>query len=95
MRNVIGVSGYTGTIEEQEAARAKAWSIAIDAHLAGGDSEVCKSRLTLTLLASGTLPYTPTRVMLNALHIRVLLWEVGNAGFNGFYMFHEVAAKLA
>ncbi|KAH9220292.1 hypothetical protein DL95DRAFT_519967 [Leptodontidium sp. 2 PMI_412] len=95
MRNVIGVSGYTGTTEEREAGRVKAWSIAIDAQLAGGDSEVSKSRLTLTLLASGTLPYTPTRVMLNALHIRVLLWEVGNAGFNGFYMFHEVAAKLA
>jgi len=33
--------------------------------------------------------------MLKALHIRVLLWEVGNAGFSGFYMFQEIAAKLA
>ena len=54
-----------------------------------------KSRLTLTLLASGTLPDTPARLMLKALHIRVLLWEVGNAGFNGFHMFHAIAAKLA
>ena len=97
-RNVIGVQGYTyitGVTPQQEAARVKAWSIALDAQLAGGDVEVSKSRLTLTLLASGTLPDTPARLMLKALHIRVLLWEVGNAGFNGFYMFHEAAAKMA
>ncbi|KAH7330400.1 hypothetical protein BKA65DRAFT_509341 [Rhexocercosporidium sp. MPI-PUGE-AT-0058] len=98
MRNVIGVQGYTyltGITQQQEAARIKAWTIALDAQLAGGDVEVSKSRLTLTLLASGTLPDTPARLMLKALHIRVLLWEVGNAGFNGFYMFHEAAAKMA
>jgi hypothetical protein len=98
MRNVIGPHGYayiTGISQEQEAARVKAWEIALDAQLAGGDVEVSKSRLTLTLLASGTLPDTPARLMLKALHIRVLLWEVGNAGFNGFFMFQEVAAKLA
>ncbi|KAH6719333.1 hypothetical protein BKA61DRAFT_630021 [Leptodontidium sp. MPI-SDFR-AT-0119] len=98
MRNVIGVQGYTyltGITPQQEAARIKAWTIALDAQLAGGDVEVSKSRLTLTLLASGTLPDTPARLMLKALHIRVLLWEVGNAGFNGFYMFHEAAAKMA
>jgi hypothetical protein len=97
-RNVIGSDGYTyltGITQQQEAARVKAWGIALDAQLAGGDVEVSKSRLTLTLLASGTLPDTPARLMLKALHIRVLLWEVGNAGFNGFYMFHEIAAKLA
>ncbi|KAL3427954.1 helix-loop-helix DNA-binding domain-containing protein [Phlyctema vagabunda] len=98
VRNMIGASGYallTGITEEQEVARIKAWTIALDAQLAGGDVEVSKSRLTLTLLASGTLPDTPARLMLKALHIRVLLWEVGNAGFNGFYMFQEIAAKLA
>ncbi|KAE9377092.1 hypothetical protein N431DRAFT_462885 [Stipitochalara longipes BDJ] len=98
MRNVIGTQGYTyvtGITPQQEAARVKAWSIALDAQLAGGDVEVSKSRLTLTLLASGTLPDTPARLMLKALHIRVLLWEIGNAGFNGFYMFQEVAAKMA
>lgn len=97
-RNMIGSDGYaylTGITKQQEAARIKAWEIALDAQLAGGDVEVSKSRLTLTLLASGTLPDTPARLMLKALHIRVLLWEVGNAGFNGFYMFQEVAAKLA
>jgi hypothetical protein len=97
-RNVIGTQGYayvTGITPQQEAARVKAWSIALDAQLAGGDVEVSKSRLTLTLLASGTLPDTPARLMLKALHIRVLLWEVGNAGFNGFYFFQEVAAKMA
>lgn len=98
MRNVIGSDGYayvTGITQQQEAARVKAWEIALDAQLAGGDVDVSKSRLTLTLLASGTLPDTPARLMLKAVHIRVLLWEVGNAGFNGFFMFHEIAAKLA
>ncbi|CAL3970964.1 hypothetical protein PZA11_007349 [Diplocarpon coronariae] len=98
VRNFIGAQSYTyltGITQEQEAARIKAWTIALDAQLAGGDVEVSKSRLTLTLLASGTLPDTPARLMLKALHIRVLLWEVGNAGFNGFYLFHEAAAKMA
>ncbi|RKU49077.1 hypothetical protein DL546_004306 [Coniochaeta pulveracea] len=78
LRNTIGTSGYqmlTGLTEEQEIARVKAWMIALDAQLAGGDVEVNKSRLMLTLLASGTLPDTPQRLMLKALHIRVLLWQ--------------------
>ena len=98
MRNVVGAQGYayiTGITQQQEAARVKAWEIALDAQLAGGDAEINMSRLTLTLLASGTLPDSPARLMLKALHIRVLLWEVGNAGFNGLYMFHEAAAKMA
>ncbi|KAK4103303.1 hypothetical protein N658DRAFT_557768 [Parathielavia hyrcaniae] len=82
LRNVIGVHGYlalVGLSEEQEAARVKAWSIALDAQLAGGDVEINKSRLTLTLIASGTLPDTPLRLMLKALHIRVLLWRLNGA----------------
>ncbi|KAK6845783.1 helix-loop-helix DNA-binding domain-containing protein [Apiospora arundinis] len=62
LRNLIGVTGYqmlTGLTEEQEIARIQAWAIALDAQLAGGDVEISKSRLTLTLLASGTLPNTP------------------------------------
>ncbi|KAH8593371.1 hypothetical protein B0O99DRAFT_688586 [Bisporella sp. PMI_857] len=97
-RNVMGAQAFTyltGITEQQEAARIKAWEIALDAQLAGGDEELSKSRLTLTLLASGTLPDTPARLMLKALHIRVLLWEVGNSGFSKFYMFQETAAKLA
>ncbi|CAD6506361.1 BgTH12-07287 [Blumeria graminis f. sp. triticale] len=97
-RNIVGSQGYTyltGITEQREAARIQAWTIALDAQLAGGDVEVNKSRLTLTLLASETLPDTPARLMLKALHIRVLLWEVGNAGFHGYYLFQEFAAKLA
>jgi hypothetical protein len=78
LRNTIGTRGYqmlTGLTEEQELARVKAWTIALDAQLAGGDVEINKSRLMLTLLASGTLPDTPQRLMLKALHIRVLLWQ--------------------
>ncbi|KAK8120995.1 helix-loop-helix DNA-binding domain-containing protein [Apiospora kogelbergensis] len=54
LRNLIGVTGYqmlTGLTEEQEIARIQAWAIALDAQLAGGDVEISKSRLTLTLLA--------------------------------------------
>ncbi|RGP71168.1 myc-type bhlh transcription factor [Fusarium sporotrichioides] len=79
LRNVIGIHGYqalTGLTQEQETARVQAWSIAIDSQLAGGDVEINKSRLVLTFLASGTLPDTPARLMLKALHIRVLLWDL-------------------
>ncbi|KAI3320225.1 hypothetical protein HD806DRAFT_524897 [Xylariaceae sp. AK1471] len=96
LRNLIGVHGYqmlTGLTEEQEIARVKAWAIALDAQLAGGDVEISKSRLTLTLLASATLPTTPLRLMLKALHIRVLLWELGLTGVpTGVQV---IAAKLA
>ncbi|KAJ4420269.1 Clr6 histone deacetylase associated PHD protein-2 Cph2 [Gnomoniopsis sp. IMI 355080] len=93
LRNTIGVHGYqmlTGLTEEQETARVKAWTIALDAQLAGGDVEINKTRLTLTALASQTLPDTPLRLMLNALHIRVLLWQFGKQGVHNI-----VAAKLA
>lgn len=95
LRNAIGWHGYqmlTGTTQEEENARIKAWSIALDSQLAGGDDEVCTSRLLLTLLASGTLPDTPTRLMLKALHIRVLLWKLGQTSFVPANM---IAAKLA
>ncbi|KAI0175239.1 hypothetical protein BJ166DRAFT_562195 [Pestalotiopsis sp. NC0098] len=97
LRNLIGVGGYqmlTGLTEEQEAARIKAWSIALDAQLAGGDVEINKSRLTLTLVASGTLPDTPLRLMLKALHIRILLWEVGLTGVQ-LGVFNTIASKMA
>ncbi|KAK0742333.1 hypothetical protein B0T21DRAFT_283020 [Apiosordaria backusii] len=94
LRNVIGPRGYlmlVGLSEEQEAARVKAWSIALDAQLAGGDNEINKSRLTLTLIASGTLPDTPLRLMMKALHIRVLLWRLNGAS----WITNLMAAKLA
>ncbi|KAI0201559.1 helix-loop-helix DNA-binding domain-containing protein [Astrocystis sublimbata] len=96
LRNLIGVSGYqmlTGLTEDQEIARVKAWEIALDAQLAGGDVEISKSRLTLTLLASATLPNTPLRLMLKALHIRVLLWELGLTGVQAGVQ--VVATKVA
>lgn len=98
LRNSIGWYGYsllTGLSEQQEAARVKAWSIALDAQLAGGDVAINKSRLILTLIASGTLPDTPALLMLKALHVRVLLLEYGKAGFNGVFLFREFADKLA
>jgi hypothetical protein len=97
LRNVFGVHVFqilTGMTQEQEVARVKAWSIALDSQLAGGDVDVCKSRLILTLLASGTLPDTPIRLMLKALHIRVLLWRMTRSGLiqGGT---NAVATKLA
>ncbi|KAL6711416.1 Clr6 histone deacetylase associated PHD protein-2 Cph2 [Coniothyrium glycines] len=97
-RRIIGWPGYaylTGLTKEQEAARVKAWEIAIDAQLTGGDAEISKSRLILSLMASGTLPDTPARLMLKALHIRVLLWEVANKGYNSWNVVDELSAKLA
>ncbi|KAK4032026.1 hypothetical protein C8A01DRAFT_20847 [Parachaetomium inaequale] len=94
LRNVVGPHGYlalTGLSEEQETARVKAWSIALDAQLAGGDVEINKSRLTLTLIASGTLPDTPLRLMMKALHIQVLLWRLNGASWAA----NVIAAKLA
>lgn len=84
LRRMIGWEKYrmiTGMTEEQELARIKSWTIALDAQLAGGDLSVNQSRLLLTLLASWTLPSTPARLMLNALHIRVLSFDLGR-GFH-------------
>lgn len=79
VRQCVGWQGYswlTGMTVEQEIARVKAWTIALDAQLAGGDQHVTHARLLLSLLASFTLPSTPSRLMLNALHIRVLFWDL-------------------
>lgn len=95
LRNAIGWHGYqmlTGTTQEEEIARVKAWSIALDSQLAGGDMEVCTRRLLLTFLASNTLPDTPVRLMLKALHIRVLLWNLGQIRFVPANM---IASKIA
>ena len=81
LRRMIGWERYrmiTSMTEEDEAARIKSWTIALDAQLAGGDLSVNHSRLLLTLLASWTLPATPARLMLNSLHIRVLFFDLGN-----------------
>jgi len=90
VRRLIGFERYcrlTGTTEEHEQARVKAWTVALDAQLAGGDTEINPSRLLLTLLASWTLPGTPARHMLNALHVRVLFHDLGH--------FQSLAERLA
>ena len=81
-RQFLGWRSYswlTGRSEEEETARVRAWEIALDAQLTGGDAELNKIRLVLTLWASGTLPKTPARLMLKALHIRVLFWQASNS----------------
>ena len=83
VRYLFGSRAYawlTGRTIEDDVARIKAWDIAIDAQLAGGDVEVSRSRVVLTIFGSGTLPSTPLRLMLKALHCRVLLWNVGSLG---------------
>lgn len=80
---LFGARAYawlTGRSADDDVARIKAWDIAIDAQLAGGDVEVSRSRVLLTIFGSGTLPSTPLRLMLKALHCRVLLWNVGALG---------------
>ena len=81
-RQLLGWRSYswlTGRSEEEETARIRAWEIALDAQLTGGDPELNKIRLVLTLWASGTLTKTPARLMLKALHIRVLFWQASNS----------------
>ena len=97
VRNIVGVHAFqmvTGLTEEQEAARVQAWSVALDSQLAGGDIEINRSRLMLTLLASWTLPDTPMRLMLKAMHIRVLMLDMGCTGL-GMSIMHFLATKLA
>lgn len=69
-----------GETAEDETARIKAWDIAIDAQLAGGDHEVSRSRTVLTIFGSGTLPATPLRLMMKAIHTKVVLHNVSIAG---------------
>lgn len=86
----IGHQAYaslTGRSREDELARIKFWDTALDAQLAGGDTEISRSRLVLTIYGSGTLPQSPLRLMQKALHCRVLLWNVGLPG--------TAAARLA
>jgi hypothetical protein len=73
-------SMVTGRNSDDETARTKAWDIAVDAQLTGGDPEVSRSRVVLTCFGSGTLPASPLRLMLKALHGRVLLWRMGEPG---------------
>ncbi|KAL4894418.1 hypothetical protein BDV59DRAFT_11245 [Aspergillus ambiguus] len=88
-------SWATGITEEDEKGRVKTWDIAIDAQLAGGDAEVSKSRLVLTIFAAGTLPRSPMRMMLKALHCRILLWRVGEPGSWSFNTSNDVGRSLA
>lgn len=95
---LIGRSVYswiTGITEEDEKGRIKTWDIAIDAQLAGGDTEVSKSRLVLTIFASGTLPRSPGRIMMKAFHCRILLWRVGERGSFISILANSVARVLA
>ena len=98
IRYLFGYQAYiwaTGRSAEEDAARIKAWDIAIDAQLAGGDVEVSRSRVVLTSFGSGTLPRTPLRLMQKALHCRVLLWNVGRSGSLTFRSFNSVARYFA
>ncbi|OJJ33745.1 hypothetical protein ASPWEDRAFT_52154 [Aspergillus wentii DTO 134E9] len=98
LRCLVGWRFYswaTGVTEDDEKGRVKTWDIAIDAQLAGGDAEISKSRLVLTIFAAGTLPRSPMRMMLKALHVRLLLWRVGNPGSWSFNISNDIARALA
>ncbi|KAI9730833.1 MAG: hypothetical protein M1834_005551 [Cirrosporium novae-zelandiae] len=85
----------TSRSEDEEMARIKAWDVAIDAQLAGGDPEIKRSRIVLTLWASGSLPRTPARLMLKALHIRILFWGVARSGTFTSRILEWIAKKMA
>jgi len=99
VRHIIGWRGYswlTGQSEDDEVARLRAWDIAIDAQLMGGDAEISGSRLILTILASGTLPRSPARLILKAIHLRILLWKASGPERGSLWcLVHRMAASLA
>ncbi|KAK5941815.1 Clr6 histone deacetylase associated PHD protein-2 Cph2 [Knufia obscura] len=84
-----------GETAEDEIARIKAWDIAIDAQLAGGDHEICRSRSVLTIFGSGTLPATPLRLMMKAIHTKVVLHNVGLAGTLSSRIASRIATSIA
>lgn len=97
LRRLVGSdvwNAFVGVNKEEEAARIKAWDIAIDAQLAGGDAEVSYYRLLLTLMSSGTLPDSPVRLMQKAVHFRVFFWEVANAGYGNIFGFKHLTEKV-
>lgn len=96
IRQLIGdrYAQLTGRNEGEEITRIRAWDIAIDAQLSGGDQEISRSRLVLTLWAAGTLPDSPARLMLKALHIRVLFFQPSRFVFV-CRVLHKVAMRLA
>lgn len=98
IRYVFGYQAYlwvTGRSIDDDAARVKAWDIAIDAQLAGGDVEVSRSRVVLTSYGSGTLPRTPLRLMQKSLHCRVLLANVGSQHGKAFKLANTVGKFFA
>lgn len=88
-------SKLTGITEDDEKGRVKAWDIALDAQLTGGDAEISKSRLVLTIFAAGTLPRSLYRMMLKSLHCRILLWRVSACGTLACKISDHVAGILA
>ncbi len=97
LRRVVGSDAFNiifGASRDDEIARVKAWDIAIDAQLAGGDQEVSYYRLLLTLMESGTLPDSPTRLMQKAVHFRVFFWEVANAGYGNMIGFKNFTERV-
>jgi hypothetical protein len=98
LREMIGWEGYarlTGVTKEDEEARIRAWDLAIDSQLLGGDPEVCLDRLALTFLASVTLPNSPSRFALKALHVHVLFRGLERYKFLRLFGVQAVASRLA
>jgi hypothetical protein len=97
VRNAFGWQWYvalTGATEEDEAARIKAWDIALDAQLAGGDPALSLDRLLLTFLASLTLPISPSRSALKSLHAQ-LAGKILENRFGRWFGFSRAASKVA
>jgi Domain of unknown function (DUF2014)/Helix-loop-helix DNA-binding domain len=77
-----------GKTRDQELARVKAWEVALDAQLAGGDTEISNARLAFTFIGSLGLLEMPRRLMLRALHVKILFMDSG-------YPLEGISTKLA
>ncbi|KAF2838397.1 hypothetical protein M501DRAFT_936364 [Patellaria atrata CBS 101060] len=98
VRNAIGWRGYsriTGMTEEQEAGRIKAWEIALDAQLTGGDEEISMSRLLLSFMASWTLPSNPSRSLIRSLQSRIIARDFANAKYGAGSVIEVISMTVA
>ena len=98
LRSIFGWRGYsylTGATIESEILRVKAWDIALDAQLAGGDLSVSTRRLLLTFLASMTIEDTPLRLLRKSLHVRMIFRNVSNTQLGRQSGITSVAEGLA
>ncbi|KAI5286377.1 hypothetical protein KEM52_002026, partial [Ascosphaera acerosa] len=97
-RSCLGSNVYaalTGISDADEAARIKSWDAIVTAQLTGAGPPLSRGRLVLTAFAAGTLPRSPARLMLQALHARLALWRIDAEDSRSHKVWRAVAGAIA